>query len=350
MRSVGDVRTVVLFADFTDAAGTETPAPGLQTPEEVFAVISPNAENFFRDISYGKMNWTLVPHFTWLRMSHSSTDYATATGTFDGHRNFIQEAVNLAVVQNVDFSTADSVVVMVPFRATAIRSGPAFTAPAGRGFTAGGRTIDNGVTSGADLPETWVARGVGFRWLNHESGHTMGLPDLYANPPGAEPIHRFVGGFGLMGRIDGNVPEFFAFERWQLGWLDDTQIFCLPSGRANVFLTAIEEPRGKKAAIVPLSKTRAVVVESRRPFGHDVNIVEPGALVYIVDTNVASGAGPLVIRPVLENDPNRDRSPLAQQAITVEDSSTGISVQIGSLPPSRPWHLGGHVVRVKVTK
>ncbi len=73
----------------------------------------------------------------------------------------------------------------------------------------------------------------GFLWLNHESGHTMGLPDLYAyqyDPANYDDQHRFVGGFGLMGYIDGNAPEFFAFERWQLGWLEDSQIICQPEG------------------------------------------------------------------------------------------------------------------------
>jgi M6 family metalloprotease-like protein len=123
-----------------------------------------------------------------------------------------------------------------------------------------------------------VRLGVGFRWLNHESGHTMGLPDLYAAPSDDATRHRFVGGFGLMGRIDGNAPEYFAFERWQLGWLDDTQIVCLPSGEQTVFLSAIEISLGIKAVIVPLSESRAVVVESRQPFGYDANLVKPGAL------------------------------------------------------------------------
>jgi M6 family metalloprotease-like protein len=314
MPSVGNVRTVVLFADFRDVPGAQTPAPGSQTAQELFDVISPEAENFFHDISYGRLTWTLVPHFPWLRLSRTSTDYAAAPDSFDGHRNFIQEAVNLAVAQNVDFSTADSVVVMIPSRTTAVRNGPAFTAPAGQGFTAGGRTIDNGVTSGADLPR-W-----GFRWLNHESGHTMGLPDLYAFQSANEgDRHRFVGGFGMMGRIDGNAPEYFAFERWQLGWLDDTQIVCLPSGGDTVTLSAIESMGGTKAVIVPLSDSRAVVVESRRRLGHDTNLVNEGPLVYIVDTSLRNGGGPLVIHPVLPNDPNRDRSPLrVGQSLTLE--------------------------------
>jgi hypothetical protein len=71
--------------------------------------------------------------------------------------------------------------------------------------------------------------------------------------------------------------------------------------------------------IIPRSNSRAVVVESRRRFGHDARLVNPGALVYVVDTSIRSGEGPLVIQPALENDPYRDRSPLGTgKSITVE--------------------------------
>lgn len=241
---------------------------------------------------------------------------------------------------DVDFATANSVVVIIPSEATAVGFGPAFAANAGQGYTADGRTFSNGVTSGADLPR-W-----GFRWLNHESGHTMGLPDLYAFQSANEgDQHRFVGGFGLMGLIDGNAPEYFAFERWQLGWLDDTQIVCLPSGGDTVTLAAIESTGGTKAVIVPLSQSRAVVVESRRRLAYDANLVKPGALVYIVDTSVSSGNGPLVVQPVRENDPHRDRSPLGVgESITVEgvtitslsDREDGDVVRVDRKPMTAP--------------
>jgi M6 family metalloprotease-like protein len=331
--SVGYVRTVVLFADFPDV-------PASQTPQEVFAAISPNAEKFFADISYGRMCWTLEPHLIWLRLSQSSAYYAQGVGTPGQppdpvrHQEFIQEAVTLAD-PDVDFSTADSVVVMIPSNATAVGSGPAFGANAGQGYSADGRTFSNGLTSGADMP------GWGFRWLNHESGHTMGLPDLYANPSDAATQHRFVGGFGLMGLISGNAPEYFAFERWQLGWLFDRQIVCLESGDETVTLNAIESTGGRKAVIVPRSRSKAVVVESRRRLGYDVNLVKPGALVYVVDTSVASGQGPLVVHPVLENDPFRDRSPLG-----VGESTTVEDVRITSLSDRED----GDVVRIEVAK
>jgi M6 family metalloprotease-like protein len=307
--TVGTVKTIVLFADFNDV-------PASQTPQELFAMISPSAETFFHDLSYGRMDYVLEPHFVWLRLGQPSTHYGEAIRSYEGHLEFIQEAVNLADA-SVDFSTANSIVVMVPTQASAIGFGPAFGANPSEGFVADEKVFENGVTSGADLPN-W-----GFLWLNHETGHTMSLPDLYAyqyNESNYDDIHRFVGGFGLMGFIDGKAPEFFAFERWQLGWLDDAQIVCQQTSDQTTTLTAIETAGGTKAVMIPISDHKVVIVESRRALGYDKDIVKAGALVYTVDTSIYSGEGTLVVYPTLENDPYRDQSPLAVgESVTVEN-------------------------------
>lgn len=306
--TLGTVKTIVLFSDFNDV-------PASQTPQEVFSLISPYAETFFNDISYGRMNYVLEPHFTWLRLSQPSAHYGQEIRSYEGHLDFLQEAVTLADSE-VDFSTADSVLVLIPTEAYSVPYGPAFGANAGYGYFADGKTFSNGVTAGADLT------GWGFLWLNHETGHALGLPDLYAyqyDVTNYDDQHRFVGGFGLMGYIDGNAPEYFAYERWQLGWLDDEQIFCQTSGEQTVELSAIETIGGTKAVMIPVSETKVVVVESRRRLGYDVTLLKEGALVYTIDTSIYSGEGPLVVYPILENDPYRDQAPLALgETITVE--------------------------------
>jgi len=298
--SVGDVKSIVLFADFPDV-------PATQTPEDILSLLSPSAENFYAALSYGRMQWTLEPHLVWLRLSRPSAFYGNAIRSYDGHLRFLQEVVALADA-DVDFSTADSVIVMVPPQASAVETGPAFGAEAGQGYSADGKTFSVGVTSGADLTN-W-----GYLWLNHESGHTMGLPDLYAykfDQSNYDDEHRFVGGFGLMGFVSGSAPEYFAFERWQLGWLDDAQIVCKPQNSQPITITPVETAGGLKAVVIPLSKSKVLVVESRRPLGFDAALPKAGALVYTVDTAIASGEGALVVYPQIEGDPYRYQSPLA---------------------------------------
>jgi M6 family metalloprotease-like protein len=307
--STGEVKTIVLFVDFSDA-------PASQTPEEILSVISPGAEEFYKALSYGRMDFALEPHLVWLRLSQPSARYAEGLHSFEGHQAFIQEAVDLADPE-VDFSSADLVVVMANPQATALGFGPAFGGDPNNGIRADGVVIPSAVTSGADLLN-W-----GFLWLNHETGHTMSLVDLYDygwNSANYDELHKFVGNFGLMGYIGGTAPEFFAFERWMLGWLDDEQIVCQQTDEATTILSAIETAGGAKAVIIPINRTKAVVVESRRALGYDGKLIKSGALVYTVDTSIYSGAGTIVVYPILDNDPYRDQSPLAVgESVTVEN-------------------------------
>ena len=104
--------------------------------------------------------------------------------------------------------------------------------------------------------------------------------------------------FGLMGGgAKGKLthPEVFAWSRWQLGWLRDTQVTCITSFPTSVQLTPLAIPGGVKVAVVPLTETTALVVESRRILGYDSHLSKEGTLVYKVDTSVPTGEGPIVV-------------------------------------------------------
>ena len=293
LKTMGDVRVAMVFVDFSDAVAA-------RTPQNVFAIISPNAENYYRAVSYGRMNLILEPSYVWRRMSKPSTAYGWNALSFDLHRAYIQEALNLAT--SVDFSQSDAFVIVSNPDAGALSNGPAFVASPGFGVTAGTKTFFNGSTSGRDLL-FW-----GAYWLNHEMGHTMGLPDLYAFSGSA---HRFVGGFSLMGLISGHSREFFGWERWQLGWLDDGQVFCAGTGTSEVVLTPVERTGGMKIAVIPTGPNAAVVAESRRAEGFDTNgALTPGVLVYMIDTAIPSGSGPLKVLPINDADANKSTAAL----------------------------------------
>lgn len=246
---MGDVRVTAIFVDFSDAVAT-------RTTQNVFAIISPTAENYYRAVSYGRMNLILLPSFVWRRMSKPTTAYGWNALSFNLHRAYIQEALDLA--PSVDVSQSDAFVIISNPDAGALNNGPAFLASPGFGVTTGGRTFLNGSTSGRDL------LGWGGYWLNHEMAHTMGLPDLYAYSGSG---HRFVGGFSLMGLISGHSREFFAWERWVLGWMEDAQVSCAGTGMNEVQLTPVERSGGTKMVIIPTGPTSAVVAESRRAEG-----------------------------------------------------------------------------------
>jgi M6 family metalloprotease-like protein len=191
-------------------------------------------------------------------------------------------------------------------------SGPAFAAIFGNGITLDGKYISNGATSAYDL-NNWKSI-----WLNHEISHSMGLVDLYASTQSDATNrydgHRYVGEFSYMGlsSYSSNAPSLLAFERWNLGWLDDSQIECMKSASLTKLITPIQSIGGTKAVIIPLSRTKALVIESRRAIGIDKAIAKSGSLVYVVDSSLQSGRGPVQVYPSdLKNDPRYLQAPRA---------------------------------------
>ena len=319
-KTTGKVVATVIMVDFSDA-------PATMTPQAAFAKIS-GATATFNEVSYGQLNYEFNPQYKWYRMSKQSTQYAPLTQSFSTHRAYIAEAAALADSE-VDFSSTDSIVILSNPDARGLgMAGPAFAAIRGNGITLDGKYISNGTTSAYDL-NYWKSI-----WLNHEITHTMGLADVYAatreNSANNYDGHRYVGEFSYMGfsSFEGNAPGLFAFERWNLGWIDDTQIICSSEKQISQLITPVQSAGGIKAVIVPLTRTKALVVESRRAIGLDNKIAKTGALVYIVDSSLQSGYGPVKIYPSsVSTDPRYLQAPRAVgESVTVE----GITVTVKS--------------------
>jgi len=306
LKSTGTVRIGVVFVDFPDSVAT-------RTTQSVFSVISPDAERRYSAMSYGKATFELVPLQRWLRMGRASTAYSMSrtNTTFNSHRDFISEALNLSSGL-LSVNDLDGFVVLANPDAASLDFGPAFT-PNDTFFaaTAAGREWMNGASSGTDLLN-W-----GSGWFNHEFGHAMGLVDLYAFSGSG---NRFVGQFSLMGQINGGAPELFGWERWSLGWVADSQVSCLTTGSSTTDLTPIATAGGIKIAVAKLSSSRAVVVESRRRLGYDTGLSKEGAIVYVVDTLVRSGEGVLRVLPLNDSDQTKMSVALgAGESLTFEN-------------------------------
>ena len=181
----------------------------------------------------------------------------------------------------------------------------------------------------------------------HELAHSLGLADLYpydaerhALPELPSTTIWVRSEFGLMrlkaafkthpedGRIEISgryrygrrvtgytlyleALEMLAWSRWQLGWLDESQVRCVTTDGARVTLGPVAGPGDATAmAVVPLSDTEMLVIESRRKVGYDgvrerrhhdgaiLNVPalgSEGVLVYIVDASVGSGEVPMVL-------------------------------------------------------
>ena len=318
LKSTGGVIATVVMVDFPDA-------PASMTPTDAFARISQSAD-VFNEMSYGKLSYTFKPALKWYRMSKKSTDYVAGGWTFIKHRDYIVEAAKLADV-DIDFSKTDSLIILANPDSTGIgNSGPAFAAVRKNGITLDGKYISNGATSAYDL-NNWKSI-----WLNHEVTHTLGLVDLYAftqsNPANRYDGLRYTGEFSYMGfsSYESNAPSLFAFERWNLGWINDSQIKCLKDAKSTELISPVQTSSGVKAVVIPISRTKAVVIESRRAIGIDKNIAKSGALVYVVDSSIQSGQGPVKVFPSdVSSDPRYLKAPRALgESVTTE----GITVKV----------------------
>jgi M6 family metalloprotease-like protein len=278
IRSRGTFRAAVIFVDFSDAPGSEDPA------RIVSDWIKPGI-TWLRTSSYGRFRILPQAASAWVRMPHPAASYGYAS-TYDTHHQYIADAI-AAADPTFDFSQTDIVfVVAAKTNRTVISNSPTFRAVSGE-LAADGRQLGPAVTFGFD------AYSYGRTILPHETGHLLGLPDLYAFT--GTDIHRFVGSWDLMGDVF-DPTDLTAWHRLKLGWLDAGQVVCPPRrGKRTVVLTPLGTQGGTKAVFVRTGLMTGLLVENRQPVANDRAICDRGALVYTVDSAIGSGEGPIKV-------------------------------------------------------
>lgn len=278
--STGTVKATMIFVDFPDA-------PADDTTSQLFGEYEPGVSNWLSTSSYGRLNLQVVEgSANFFRMPADSSGYGFQRGlTSQTHLQYIQDALN-AVGRSVSFTGSQLLFIVPTSAATAISFSPTYM---GSVTAADGTVIGHTITFGQDI-SVWH-----YPVLDHEISHTMGLPDLYPLSGGATT--QYVGGWDLLGLISGPAPDHFAWHKWKLGWIDDSQVDCVSQrGTSTHTLTPLETSGGTKMTVVKTSATRAIVAEDRQALGLDTATCATGVLIYTVDTTVASGGGPIVVQ------------------------------------------------------
>lgn len=281
IRSTGTVRAIMLFVDFPDA---RAPSPTWGIRDYVDLLATP-ATAYFAESSRERFNLEIDAAPRWLRMSKNNAEYAA------NRRAYVEEAIALWD-HLIDFSRYE-VVYLVPQDAqTAFPNSPTTSTTPANGVPVDGTMIHNWVTFGRDL----FAGGRGHTITVHETGHMMGLPDLYEYD--STDFNRFVGGWDMMGWIE-VAPDFMQYHKWRFGWVDERRIVCVDEpGSTTVRLSPAHIQGGeRKAVIVKLDDHRAYVFENRQIAGLDRNQCDSGILAYKVDANIAGGRGPVEVVP-----------------------------------------------------
>jgi M6 family metalloprotease-like protein len=313
-----------LFVDFPNANA-------VNSTESVFS------EGMQDGIDSGAPDFDLQfePLHKWLRMSgeHESYDWLL----FDDYLRFMQEAVDLAD-PDFDFSEIDSVAVIADEKALSFPSILAFSPDAVISglLPADGNQITNGVTRGPDYGH------YSAEVISHEMSHTMGLPDTYEIGATNPAQHQHVGNFGIMGQIEpmdfnrslsdrfkGN--EMLAWHRWQLGWIEDSEVFCATSSTTSIKLGPLTKNLDSRMLVMPVDSSRVLVAENRAIDGYDQNLLTGGILVYSVDERIATGKGPIKVQGDYSGD-WADSSVLLQpgEKITVTGYEISVTSKVGN--------------------
>ena len=285
--SLGTVKGVTLFVEFPDLKDDGNPLRVWRTQQV------PTAEKYYKTASYGKLDFKvdLVEKVYFINKS-------VLTYNLDTHHDapakpnakpweLVLDAMT-AADSDVDFSKYDYVNVVTP----------ATTMIGYEGATGLQHTYDGKLMQRATFGpiREYVDSPPKYNWLVHESGHLLGLlhPYSYNNPGYVIPT------WDLMGDSPTENPEFLAWHKFLLGWLDAEQVNCLDStnnSNSTHFISPLtENAPGVKTTIVKISETQALVLENRRK--SSLNAIEEnqaGVVAYLVDGTIKPGEGAVTI-------------------------------------------------------
>ena len=132
-----------------------------------------------------------------------------------------------------------------------------------------------------------------FAMIHEGIFHLLGLDDhtadeKYLDPHNIAPFNTDELGTGRWGNMSTMVGDILIWDKWTVGFIDDSQVRCVDTSKSSTHWLRPGSSKGifEKLLVIPLSNSKAIVVESRRSTG--LNYLYPkateGALVYVVDT------------------------------------------------------------------
>ncbi|MCE7081896.1 M6 family metalloprotease domain-containing protein [Streptomyces sp. ST2-7A] len=352
--AVGEPEAAMVFLSFPDSEPRSA-------PERIAASYFPVTADFLHRASHGRFRLAPEIDDAWLPMPKPSTAYDIGRDwTPRGREAYVGDALDLVADHRPHLAGADILYLVADPNAPGVDADATKVVNLKHSITVAGHELRRVVTLfERDPPDRLV--------LAHETGHVLGLPDLYHRPdrPGGN-WDRYVGDWDLMGSQFGLAPELFGWHRWKLGWLDDHQVDCPPVGGVTRHalrpLAAPPEPDGTggpgagtgasgtgdtRMVVVRTGPSEALVAEARLPIGNDRDLCVPGVLLYRVRSDVASTRGPIEVidgRPDSAACHGRSVRPELADApldtgMTHRDPVSGVRFEVGEREPGGGWWL-----------
>ena len=284
-QKTGTVKWALIPLDFSDLPGE---ANFRSRVDEQMKLVS----EWFDTVSEGKFKVEWVVADKWVRLPNPSPDYKI------DHSDNLDRVPNGLKLWNDAMKQSDKV-----FDFTGVQN-VNFILPKGEDFiteTVQGFPWDaavknlvtnEGSVSSFSIPGKFMdyeSKGY-WSYFVHEFGHAMALPHIGSS---REP-NPFLG-LDIMSNQDGESRELSGWMRFVAGWLSDERVYCQELSTlksTDVTLIPISQSdNGIKMVVIPVSETKAVVIESRREnkFSCQMPSKRNGVLVYTYDGTLMHG-------------------------------------------------------------
>lgn len=279
----GVVKWALIPVDFPDLPGEKKFRPRV---DDQMSLLS----EWFSSVSGGRFTVEWVVSDGWVTLPGQSEEYAidlsvNLADAANGPKLF-RDAMN-AADPDFDFTGIQTVNFILPSGQTIIGEGS-------QGFpwddAVKEYVSEEGSISSYSIPGAFFEdpRRAYWSYWAHEFGHAIALPHVGASRGSLPPFNPW----DILGGQDGPSQELSGWLRFLAGWLSDDQIFCMDASKVdNLEMTLVplsNTEEGPKFAVLPISATRALLIESRREtkFSCEAPTPRDGVLVYVYDATL----------------------------------------------------------------
>ncbi len=307
----GPQKTLAILVRFPDKTNSST-------PRQISSALS-GVNTYYSENSYGTVSFqhdmTPSPASSWYSMPNAMTYYGADTSSSDSQLvhdalQAVNAGVNLANYKFAMVVHAGNDEALPPHAISDIHS-----------YTIPGYIFTPSPLTSFRMSVSVVSESDPMGVYSHESGHLLGLPDLYDTTGQIDPVNNFVGYWEIMALGEwnpnnanplqpqpGTYPaQMSAWSKIQLGFVPNTQIATVQSGESkNITIENLEQSAGGiKVVKIPISynsdgSLTYYLLEMRAKLGtYDQYLPFPstypgtGLLIYKVNESIPNGSGSL---------------------------------------------------------
>jgi M6 family metalloprotease-like protein len=269
--STGKVPILVAVVDFTNARANESP------DSEVRGFELQKVKDFYQQSSYGKLNFEFTIVNEILHLSYPDININSLSNLA------ISQYASQALPPTYDLDNFKGLLIVTTKNSSYSRSSASAETKV---ENSSGKLFSLAVLAGIKPNEN---RWHSSPWLTviHELGHMMGLMDLWNRENSTAWQGKTSGPFSIMNTGAGwnYAPDFFAWEKYILGWLDESEVICLSQNTDSLkgSISPVSSSTGVKLVIIPDFQTQYTAFEFRQRSPIDFGLVKSGILAYKID-------------------------------------------------------------------